>query len=299
MTTTRRFQAAALAAVLVGSSPAFTHAQAQQRDVYVSALDQSGAPVESLAPTDVVIREDKIAREVLAVIPAQEPMHIALLLDNSQASESYIRDYREAIPAFIAAIAADENGAKHQISIITLAERPTINTDYTSDTALLTAGAGRIFAMPGSGTYLLDGLIEIGQGLKKHNFTRPIIIAITTEGPEMSDRQYQGVLEPLRASGAAFHVIVVGNPRNTSYDRSIVLDQGTREGGGRFDTLLTGNALTARMKQVAAELTHQFRVTYSRPQMLIPPEQVTISSGKEGLTVRGVPALEPRAQDRR
>jgi hypothetical protein len=299
MLTTRLFQAAALATVLVGSGQTFAHAQAQPREVYVSALDQSGAPVESLAPTDVIVREDKMAREILSVVPAQEPMHIALLIDNSQAAEPYIRDYREAVPAFIAAIAADESGARHQISLITLAERPTINTDYTSDAASLTAGAGRIFAMPGSGTYLLDAIVEISQGLKKHNFTRPIIVAITTEGPEMSDRQYQSVLEPLRASGAAFHVIVVGNPRNTSYDRSIVLDQGTRAGGGRFDTLLTTNALAARMKQVAAELTHQFKVTYARPQSLIPPEQVTIASGKDGLTVRGIPVLEPRQQDRR
>jgi hypothetical protein len=298
MNTRRLFQAAPLAAILVGCSPIFVHAQAIQREVYISALDRSGIPVERVAPTDVVIREDKIAREVLSVTPAREPMHIALLIDNSQAAETYIRDYREALPAFIAAITADDN-AKHQISIVTLAERPTINTDYTSDAAALTAGAGRIFAMPGSGTYLLDGLVEISQGIKKHNFTRPTIVAITTEGPEMSDRQYQSVLEPLRASGAAFHVIVVGNPRNTSYDRSIVLDQGTREGGGRFDTLLTGNALTARMKQVAAELTHQFRVTYSRPQTLIPPEHVTIASGKEGLTVRGIATLDQPPQDRR
>jgi hypothetical protein len=299
MTGRRLFQAALLATALAALLPAAPRAQAQQRVVYVSALDQSGAPVSSLAPSDVIIREDKVAREVLSITPAQEPMHIALLIDNSQAAESFIRDYREALPAFISGIFADESGAKHQISIVTLAERPTINTEYTSDAAQLAGGAGRIFSMPGSGTYLLDGIIEISQGIKKRNFSRPVIVAITTEGPEMSDRQYQAVLEPFRESGAALHVLVLGNPRNTSYDRSIVLDQGTREGGGRFDTLLTGNALAARMKQVAAELTHQFRVTYARPQTLIPPDQVTITSGKEGLTVRGIPAREPRTEDRR
>jgi hypothetical protein len=299
MTARRLFQAAVLAAPLQALLPPAAGAQAQQRVVYVSALDQSGMPVSSLAPTDVIIREDKVAREVLSITPAQEPMHIALLVDNSQAAESFIRDYREALPAFITAILGDESGAKHQISIVTLAERPTINSDYTTDAAQLTSAAGRIFSLPGSGTYLLDGIIEISQGIKKRNFSRPVIVAITTEGPEMSDRQYQSVLEPFREAGAAFHVIVVGNPRNTSYDRSIVLDQGTREGGGRFDTLLTGNALTARMKQVAAELTHQFRVTYARPQTLIPPDQVTIASGKEGLTVRGIPARETRMEDKR
>ena len=162
-----------------------------------------------------------------------------------------------------------------------------------------TPRAGRIFSLPDSGTYLLDGIIEVSKGIQKRNLSRPVIVAITTEGPELSDRPYQSVLEPLSDSGAAFHVIVVGNPRNTSYDRSIVLDQGTREGGGRFDTLLTGNALAARMKQVGAELTHQFKVTYARPDTLIPPEQVTVSSAKDGLTVRGMPVREMRQEDRR
>jgi len=43
------------------------------------------------------------------------------------------------------------------------------------------------------------------------------------------------------------------------------------------------------MKQIANELTHQYRVTYARPDTLIPPEQVTIAAAKPGLTVRGVP----------
>ncbi|MQA31567.1 MAG: hypothetical protein GEU82_17320 [Luteitalea sp.] len=299
MTATRLLQGAALATVLVVSRPVAGHGQAIQRTVYVSALDQNGAPVSSLSPPDVVVREDNVAREVLSIARAVEPMHLALLVDNSQAAEPYIRDYREALPAFISAVLGDDSGAKHQISIVTLAERPTIITDYTTDAARLADGAGRLFAIPGSGTYLLDGLIEISQGIRKRNFSRPVIVAITTEGPEMSDRVYQSVLEPLRESGAAFHVIVVGNPSNPAYDRSIVLDQGTREGGGRYDTLLTGNALTSRLKQVAAELTHQFRVTYARPQTLIPPDRVTVASGREGLTVRGIAARDTGEPERR
>jgi hypothetical protein len=299
MPITRLFKAAALAAALVVVGPASIDAQPVRRSIYVSALDQNGAPVTSLAPTDLAVREDNAVREILAITPAREPMHIALLIDNSQAAEEYIRDYREALAAFIAAITSDETGAAHQISIVTLADRPTINTDYTSEGARLASGAGRIFAMPGTGSYLLDGIIEISQGIKKHNFPRPVIVAITTEGPEMSDRVYQTVLKPLRESGAAFHVVLLGTPRNNSHDRSIVLSRGTHETGGRFDTLMTGNALTNRLKQVAAELTHQFLVTYARPQSLIPPEEVTVSALKPGLTVRGTPAREPRDQDRR
>jgi hypothetical protein len=274
----------ALSAVI---APIAVRAQAQQRSIYASALDQSGAPVSNLGTTDFVVREDKVAREILSVAPATDPMQVALLLDNSQAGEQYTRDYREALPAFIRGLAADETGTKHQIGIITVAERPTINTDYTFDMPLAIKGAERIFAVPGSGAYLLDGIIETSQGITKKNFMRPVIVAITTEGPELSDRQYMTVLEPLRASGAALHVVTVGNPRNNHYDRSVVIDMGTRDTGGRNDVLMTGSALTGRLKQIATELTHQYRVTYARPDTLIPPEQVTITAAKPGLTVRG------------
>jgi hypothetical protein len=278
--------AAACAACLL-FVPARARAQAEQRVVYVSALDQSGAPVAALDPRDIAVREDKVAREILSVTPASDPMQIAVLVDNSQAAEPYIRDLREALTSFINAVAADPSGAKHQISIVTLADRPTINTDYTLDPAQAVKGAQRIFAQPSSGTYLLDGIIEVSQGISKREAARPVIIAVTSEGPELSDRQYQAVLEPLRASGAAFHVVVVGMPRNNDQDRAFALDAGSRESGGRYDTVLASSGLPMRMKQIATDLTHQFKVTYSRPQTLIPPEQVTVSAVKPGLIVRG------------
>jgi hypothetical protein len=275
-------------------APATLRAQALQRSIYASALDQSGAPVPNLGPTDFVVREDKVAREILSVAPATDPMQIALLVDNSQAGEQFTRDYREALPAFINAIAADESGARHQIAIITLAERPTINTAYTFDFQQAIKGANRIFGTPGSGAYLLDGIIETSQDIKKKNLTRPVILAITTEGPELSDRQYMTVIEPLRESGASLSVVTVGNPRNNNYDRSVVIDMGTRDTGGRNDVLMTGSALASRMRQIANELTHQYRVTYARPDTLIPPDQVTIAAAKPGLTVRGIPVKTVR-----
>lgn len=269
-------------------------AQAEQRAVYVSALDSSGAPVAALSPADIAVREDKVAREILSISPAADPMQIALLVDNSQAADPFIRDYREALVAFINGIAADPTGAKHEISIITLAERPTINTEYTADTAQVVKGAQRIFSLPGSGNYLLDGIIETSRGIKKRESTRPVIVAITTEGPELSDRQYQTVLEPLHDSGAALHVMVVGSPRNLDHDRAVVLGQGSHDTGGRYDTVLASSALPTRLKQVAMELTHQFKVTYARPQTLIPPEEVTVTAVKPGLTVRGTAMKQSR-----
>jgi hypothetical protein len=261
--------------------------------MFVSVLDKSGAPVPDLGPSDFIVREDKVAREVLRVAPADEPMQIALLVDNSAAAEPYIRDYRDALPPFVTSL-TDASGPRNQISLIALAERPTILTEYSSDPAVVQKGINRLFSMSGSGTYLLDGLIETSRGIMKRGSPRPVILVITTEGPELSDRVYQQVLEPLRESGAAFHLVVVGRPVNMAYDRSVVLSSGTKDTGGRYDTILVGNALTTKLKEVANELKSQYRVTYARPQTLIPPERVTVEAAKPELTARGVVAIESR-----
>ena len=136
--------------------------------MYVSALDKRGAPVAELAPADVIVREDEVTREVLRIAPATEPMQIAILVDNSQAAEPYIRDYREALPAFINALTADTKaGSKHEIALVALGERPTILADYTVEPARVLKAAQRVFSTSGSGTYFLDGVIEVSQGINQ------------------------------------------------------------------------------------------------------------------------------------
>jgi hypothetical protein len=293
----RRLPAAVLVLVLLGA--AWLQAQAARRALYVSALDKAGAPVSDLAPSDIAVREDNVAREVLAVAPAVEPMQIAVLVDNSQAAAPFIRDYREALAAFVDALTNGERpGTRNEVAIITVAERPTIATDYTTDRGALVKSAQRIFSTTDSGAYLLDAIIETSQGMTKRRSPRPVIAAISTEGPELSDRFYQQVLTTLRASGAALHVIVVGRQASDSHDRSVVISEGPRSTGGQYDTLLTSSALTGRLKRLAAELTHQFRVTYARPQSLIPPERITVSATRPGLTVRGTPVVADREQER-
>jgi von Willebrand factor type A domain len=280
--------AAALAACAM-VWPGALGAQAIQRAMYVSVVNEAGAPVPDLGPTDFVIREDNVEREVLRVVPAVDPMQIALLVDNSQAARDDISHMRTALPPFIAALTGGEG--KNQVAIIAIGERPTVFTDYSSSPAALKKGVDRIWAMPDSGAYLLDAIVEVCQGIKKREATRPVIVSITTEGPELSNLQHEQVLEPLRASGAAYHAITMGRPSSSLSDevrnRNIVFDQGPRTTGGSRDPLLTSMALGERLMLLANQLMHQYKVTYARPQSLIPPERVTVTSAKPGLTARG------------
>ena len=291
MTNRRIFLAASLVALAIVARPGRLAAQAVQRSLYVSVLNKAGQPVPGLGPADFIVREDNVAREVLKVGPAEEPMQIALLVDNSQASRDNIGHMRQALPAFLAALTPADSGVKHEISIIAVGERPTILTAYTTSRVALQKGTDRLWAQSGSGAYLLDAIIEVCQGLKKRGAARPVIVAVTIEGPDFSSRQHDQVLDPLHASGAALHVIAIGQPAAGSSDevreRNIVLDEGPRTTGGRREQLLTSMALGGALTALADELLHQYRVTYARPASLIPPEHVTVASSTPGLTSRG------------
>jgi VWFA-related protein len=276
------------------------NAQAPTRAMYVSVVDKAGASVPGLTPADFVIQEDRMTREVLRVERATEPMNLAVLLDNSTRATPFQRDYREALATFITTLNADvPAGSRHQIAIITLASRPTIVSDYSPDQAQLLKKALAIFAMPETGTYLLDGIIETSTGIIKRGLTRPVILAITTEGPELSDRRFQAVLQPLKESGATLHIVRVGFLENLSEDRAIALDQGSKSTGGRNENILVSTALSGLLKQIANDLAHQYKVTYGAPAALIPPESVTVSVNKPGLTARGTLVKEIRQPQKR
>jgi len=264
-------------------------AQAIQRSLHVSAVDQAGKPVADLGPSDFVVHEDKATREVLRVSRATDPMRVALLVDDSPAAERYLRDFRSALTAFVDALQKDElPSGRHSAAIITFASRPTIRTNYTTDRATLEKSAQSIFPQQASYPTLLDAIAEASDGLSKQHPQRPVIVAVTTEADDASFRSYDHVLESLRDSGAMLYVLDVGPQTNVQRDRAIALDQGTETSGGHYESVLAATALTGKMTSLADELTHQYLVTYARPNSLIPPEHVSVSSAKPGVTARGM-----------
>jgi hypothetical protein len=273
----------------------------QDRTLFVSVLDQDGAPVPDLGTSDFVVKEDNVTREILRVSPAEEPMQIAVLVDTSQAARSQIPYMRQALPDFATILTApNEAGRRSEIAIVGVGERPTILSEYSSDPAQVKKGIDRIWSAPSSGMYLLDAIVEVSQGLRKREASRPVIVAIATAGVEFSNRYHDQVLDPLKAVGAAFYVLVLGPPDTSlsieSRERAIVLDEGPRVTGGYYEQLLAGMALPQKLKLLANQLKHEYKVTYARPESLIPPEKITVSAVKPGLVARGTPMKEEQAR---
>ncbi|MGE3512547.1 MAG: VWA domain-containing protein [Vicinamibacterales bacterium] len=293
-----RWSLAAVVALgtLVTAQSALILAQAPQRALYVSVVDRKGQPAPNIGPNDLIIREDNVAREILRVTPATDPIQIALLVDTSQAARDFIRDYRQAVPAFLDLVLGEESSGQNQVALIGIGERPTILTDYTRDRAALTEGVNRLFSLTQSGTYLLDGILEVSQGFKKRGAERAVIVAIVSEGPELSNRNYRLVLDELEDAGATLHIVAIGTPVNRNEDRSLTMSMGTKNSGGRYDTVLISSALTTRLQDLAREINGQYRVTYARPESLIPPEKIEVSAKRSGLTARGIPVPQPQVR---
>lgn len=266
-------------------------AQSAERVLYVSVWDETThAPITGLGADAFNVREDGTRREVLRVTPATSPMSVAILVDNSQAATPTIADLRKALAAFVKSL----NGIG-PIAIITVADRPTILRDYTTDPKQLEAAANRIFALPGSGATLLDAIVEVSQGLAKRDTDRVAMVIVTGEHREYSNRYYKDVLDALAKGGAMMHALVLTGPggaalNDEARNRASVLDIGPRVSGGTRTDVLTSQSFEMKLREFAALLKSQHRVVYARPETLIPPEKIEVSAVKHGMTANGAPA---------
>jgi hypothetical protein len=285
--TLRLFAGGALALLL----SATVLAQSTERVAYASAWDQkTHAPITGLGVDAFTVREDGRAREVLRVTPATSPMPIAILVDNSQAARDHIADIRKGLTSFVKTM----NGVG-PITIVGVADRPTILRDYTTDPKQQLDGVNRVFAMPDSGATLLDAIVETSRGLQKREEDRAAIVILTTENIEFSTRHYDDVLEELAKGGAMLHAVVLTTPAGARLDeparnRAFVLDRGPKDSGGTRIDVLASQAFEQKLLEIAAILKSQHRVVYARPQALIPPEKIEIASAKAGIEANGGPA---------
>jgi hypothetical protein len=184
-----------------------------------------------------------------------------VLADTSQAMDPHINDMRQALRGFI----REMNGAA-DISLVEFGERPARLVDYTRDPVKLESGVGRMFARPGSGSYVLDAIVDASRELGAHETGQSAIVVISAQGPEFSNRYYRDVLKDLRASRATLHSIVVTRRRlpilrDDVKERELAFSEGSTVTGGSRKDLLTSMALGDTLSDLARHLKTQPRIS--------------------------------------
>ena len=259
----------------------------RQRTLFVTAVGEDGTPLEKLTLEDVVVREDGVAREVLKVTPSAEPVDITVLVDNSIASTKALQDMRLGLEKFVTTFAGP-----HPITLVTVADRPTVQVNSTTSKPQLLKGVTRLFAQPGAGATMNEAIVEASKAIAKRKPARAAIVVITSFGPEFSDRGYQFALDALADSGATLHVLelqdTVHEPSTDQgvRDRNVVIDRGTTETGGTRELLLANMSVSDGLQKVGRAATTQFEVVYGRPETLIPARKVEVFSARPTVKVR-------------
>ena len=290
--------ALAAAACLLGVLAAPLRGQDNERALFVSVLDEDGAPVPDLAPGEFAVEEDGVEREVLRAGPARSPMQVAVLVDTSAAAAFAIRDIRNGLERLIPVLAE-----QNDVALISYGGPPRVLVESTRRLDRLRDGIGLVFSYPESAAYLLDALVETARGFERREAARPAIVVVASEGLDFSRYDYQRTREALQTSGVAAHVVVVqergntalrGDPFGFSGDvlqRDRALAQLPEATGGQRHDLLLSTAVPGAMDALADVMTNQYRVVYSRPPGLIPPETVSVRMRRADLTARGTPDI--------
>jgi Ca-activated chloride channel family protein len=291
--------AAAAGVVVVAAgrpAPAGTQVrETRERVLYVSVVDQQGAPVGGLSPEEFVVREDGRRREAIRAEQATDPIDLTILVDTSQAMTPHLPFARDAVRHLVTAL-----NPRAETALVTFGERPKIVVERTRELAALTRGVSRLFPVEGAGATLLDAMLEVSNGLRKREPARPVVAVVVCDGVEFTDLNADTVLARLVETGARFDVFnIIGGsaaelPDQPARERARLIADGTGRTGGLRAELISNMALQPRVVAYASELLSQYRVTYVRPDMLIPPERVEVSVTRAGLIVRGTPAASPR-----
>lgn len=285
---TSRSAVSAMIALLAAAVafPAAAQRQTRERHVIVAVTDKNDAPVGGLTSKDFTVREDGVAREILKVTPAAEPIQLALLGDDSQALGPQVNEMRLALSDFAKQMLAAN--AETTISVYSFGERSTVLAPFTSDRAILQKAIDRFFPRPGGGAYMLDAIDDAAKELKKRSAPRGAIVAFTIEsGVEFGSARADQITKLLKDTGATLWTIVLQgqSPQPTAdeeRERQLVLhDVATNSGGGN-KMVLSKLGIASGFNWVAGALSHAYDITYSRPDALIPPTKMEVRATPSG-----------------
>jgi VWFA-related protein len=272
------------------AGPAAGQRASREQQVVAAAVDKGGKAVPGLSTADFIVREDGVAREVLRVEQASAPMQIVVLVDTSNDMQVVLQDVRRGLQAFARALWA--KSPESNITLMEIGERPRQIGSPTTEAKALDGNINALVEHSGAGTYLLDGLVEAAAQLKNRHAERPVIVVFEREASqEFSTRLAAQVESAIKDAHATLWTLVLqeGDRPDTSNERrerDLALGDTAAHSGGARDALLNRISIESRFTQLADRLTSQYAITYSRPESLIPPTRLDVTSKRAGVRIQ-------------
>ena len=215
-------------------------------------------------------------------------MQIALLLDDGGPSLAAIR---QATGQFV-----ERLQRRADFSLTTTGGQPQTRVRSTADPRQIYNALQSTFANVAPTTQFLDAVLQTSRNFVRQRAVRPVIVAIVTEGEELSTSRANVVLEAIQQSGAMFYYIGLGTPVTSGTQPSLGANRAAdstdpisaaehcdpsapKNSGGRSEQVLRPNGIEPMMLEFAAELAGQYAVTYETDAAQARLEVTSLRSG--------------------
>jgi Ca-activated chloride channel homolog len=247
-------------------------AQAQQSDdklptftsnvklvnVYVTALDQKGAPVGGLTQDNFKLTEDGFPQKIAVFSRESElPLSIVLAIDVSLSTKRDLKFELESARRFVHSLMRPQDA----LSLYQFSEQVDELVKFTSNLNRIDDGISR--AHVGSATALYDAVYLGSRALSKRQ-GRKVLVVITDGGDTMSQMKYQEALRAAQESEALVYSLIV-QPIAADAGRDVggehALIQMSHDTGGKHFFASVGD-LDRAFQQVSDELRTQYLLAY-------------------------------------
>ncbi|HET9225622.1 MAG TPA: VWA domain-containing protein, partial [Thermoanaerobaculia bacterium] len=220
-------------------------------ELYTSALDKQGRPVDGMQQKDFQVTEDGVRQEIARFEKVTNlPIHAAVALDISASMADRLEQTRQAALGFIEHLVQPKDRA----AIVTFNDRPNLAVKFTKDVTALAGGLAGLKAE--RGTALYDSIIFslfYFNGVKGQR-----AVLLLSDGKDEGSRfTYEDALDYARRAGVTIYSIGLGE----DIDRK-KLEKISEETGGRAFFLTDVGGLAGIYRTIEEELRSKYLIAY-------------------------------------
>jgi Ca-activated chloride channel homolog len=220
-------------------------------ELYATALDREGRPVDELSRDSLTVLEDGAPQQIARFETVRDlPIHVTVLLDVSASMEERLDGARQAALGFLEAAVEPKDRA----AVITFNDHPHLAVKFTNDLAALGGGLAGVEAIRGTALYdaLIFGLYHFN-GVKGQR-----AMLVLSDGKDESSRfEWEQTLEYARRAGVTIYSIALGD--EGAHKRLTTLAEAT---GGRSFLVPSVAELPGVYATIEEELRSKYLIAY-------------------------------------
>lgn len=255
-------------------------------ELYTSALDGAGRPVEGLGRDDFRVFEDGVEQSIARFELVRDlPIHVTILLDNSGSMRGSLEQARRAALDFFQQAIRDRDRA----AVITFNKFPHLAVNLTNNLQELGGGLAGLTAEGETALYdsLLFGLYYLA-GVEGQR-----ALLVLSDGKDEASRfSYDEALEYARRAGVTVYTVGLGLREAGARNK---LQEVAKETGGRSFFIGDATELDAIYASIQRELRSQYLIAYQSANTSEDSgyRQVELRVAKPGVKVQTISGYYP------